>query len=195
MIDLSRPFRPHGANEWKGVSMDIPWQFFGSLSAASAIAVLLAVYIGRKVIDSVENRVNKPFESSLTRAEKLYASRVDVGAQVDLDLRNKREAPYLQLWRLTRILPRWPRAEGVTYARLVERSTELQGWFFDGGGLYLSTEARAAYGKVQDALNRRTEESGVISDDEYDEIVDLFSSLRRELTQDLLSRTRMHDPQ
>jgi short subunit dehydrogenase-like uncharacterized protein len=173
--------------------MDIPWQFLGSLSAASAIAVLLAVYVGRKLIDSVESRVNKPFESSLTKAEKLYASRVDIGAQVDLDLRNKREAPYRELWRLTGVLPRWPRAKDVTYAKLVKRSAELQDWFFSGGGLYLSTEARSAYGKVQDALNRRPAEDTVISDGEYNDIVDLFSSLRRELTQDLLSRTRMHD--
>lgn len=172
--------------------MDVPWQFLGSLSAASAIAVLLAVYVGRKLIDSVENRVNKPFESSLAQAEKLYASRVEVGAQIDQDLRNKREAPYRELWRLTGVLPRWPRAEGITYAKLVKRSAELQEWFFNGGGLYLSTEARKSYGNVQDALNRRLAEDTVITNGDYDDIVELFSLLRTELTQDLLSRTRMH---
>jgi hypothetical protein len=175
--------------------MDIPWQFFGTLSAASAIAILLAVYLGRKVVDLLESRVSRPFESSLTKAEGLYAKQVDLGAQVDLDLRNKREEPYRKLWLLTGLLPMWPRADDVTYAKLAELSGELRDWYFTTGGLYLSTEARAVYGKVQEALNSRPRGSGdaVITDDEYDRLRAQCSLLRTKLTEDLLSRTRLPD--
>jgi hypothetical protein len=156
--------------------MEIPWDLIGTLGLVSTITVALAVYIGRKLVDLLESRVSKPFESQLAKAEALYAKQVDLAAQIDLDLRNKREAAYKELWRLTGVLPRWPRANDVTYAKLMKRSGELQNWFFNGGGLYLSTKAREAYGVVQEALSSPpgVSEDDVITNTDYDRIVQLF---------------------
>jgi hypothetical protein len=180
--------------ETKGATMNIPWQFFGTLSAVSAILVLLGVYLGQRLIDNLERRVSAPFESAVKKAETLYEKQVDVGAQVDLDLRTKREPFYKDLWRLTGLLPRWPKADDVTYAKVLERSRECRDWFFNGGGLYLSAESRDAYGKVQEALSRLGRESDdVITEAEYKDTLDLFHLMRLELTTDLLSRSRLRD--
>lgn len=174
--------------------MSIPWQFFGTLSAVSAILVLLGVYMGQRVIDHLERRVSRPLESAVKKAETLYEKQVDVGAQVDLDLRSKREPFYQNLWRLGGLFPRWPRADDVTYANVLKRSGECRDWFFEGGGMYLSVESRKAYGVVQETLSRLGRKSDeVIADDEYDNMVELLHNLRQELTTDLLSRSRLRD--
>ena len=120
-----------------------------------------------------------------------------VAAQVKLDegLREKREAGYLKLWQLTGILPLWPRAD-VTYAELDDRSRAMKDWYFAGGGLYLSTEARTAYGVAQKALQAAIEAAPDgdpgrrVETPVYDRLQAALSALRTELTGDLLSRER-----
>src|SRR5262245_40297981 len=87
----------------------------------------------------------------------------------------KREPFYKDLWALTDMLPMWPKSDYVTYAKVLKRSGECRDWFFKGGGLYLSTESRAAYGKVQEALSALGRESDdVITEAEYEGTLELF---------------------
>ena len=114
--------------------------------------------------------------------------------RVDEGLREKREKDYLALWQLTGVLPLWPKAE-VSYAELDERSRALRDWYFAGGGLYLSTEARLAYGEAQKALSAAIEaapDPAALLDrgGDYDRLQAVLSALRTELTRDLLSRER-----
>jgi hypothetical protein len=117
-----------------------------------------------------------------------------IGARIKVDegLRAKRETSYLELWKLTSLLPEWPRADDVTYAKLGELSRAMRDWYFNGGGLYLSRQARTAYGKVQDGLEPLLGKPGdaPIATAEYDRLQKLCSRLRTELTSDLLSRER-----
>jgi hypothetical protein len=170
--------------------MNVPWQFFGSLSAVSAILIVVGFLLARQLIDHLERRVSRPLESAVKRAETLYEKQVELG----LDLRSKRETYYRDLWRLTGLLPRWPKASDVTYAKVLERSRNCRDWFFDGGGMYLSKQSRDAYGKVQEELSRLGRENDdVITEDEYKATLELFRVLRLELTTDLLSRSRLLD--
>jgi hypothetical protein len=114
----------------EGTGMNVPWQFFGSLSAVSAILIFVGFYLGRQLIDHLERRVSRPLESAVKRAETLYEKEVELG----LDLRSKRETCYRDLWRLTGLLPRWPKASDVTYAKVLERSRNCRDWFLMAAG-------------------------------------------------------------
>jgi hypothetical protein len=114
--------------------------------------------------------------------------------KVDQELRGQREASYLDLWKLTRLLPKYPRADDVTYAALQALSEAMREWYFDGAGIYLSSEARRAYGKAQEAiqlaLGRAASPGAHLADTDYDTLQAALSALRTELTSDLLSRQR-----
>jgi hypothetical protein len=117
-----------------------------------------------------------------------------IGARIKVDegLRAKREVSYLDLWRLTSLLPEWPRADNVTYGKLGELSRAMREWYFQGGGLYLSRQSRNRYGNVQEALQPLLAKpaDAVIAPAEYNGLQKLCSRLRTELTSDLLSRER-----
>jgi hypothetical protein len=121
-----------------------------------------------------------------------WQSWVAAKVKVDESLRGKREKDYVALWQLTGILPAWPKA-AVTYAELDDRSRALRDWYFAGGGIYLSVEARAAYGAAQQALRAAIEaaaDPAAQLEGDYDRLQAALSALRTELTRDLLSRER-----
>ena len=113
---------------------------------------------------------------------------------VDVDLRTKRIAVYKTLWAHTKILPRWPRDQGVTYEHLLVFTHTLRDWYFTGGGMYLSrTTHRDGYTPLQDELERVLEQSkaGLLSQsepDDYEAIRGKCSNLRSLLAADIESR-------
>src|SRR5829696_5491193 len=66
--------------------------------------------------------------------------------RIDENLRQKRAEAYKDLWKLTDLLPMWPRSLDVTYKNLLDLSQDFKNWYFTQGGLYLSEESRSAYG-------------------------------------------------
>ena len=88
---------------------------------------------------------------------KVWADRIaqtqKLMQEIDIDLRTKRIGVYEELWRSTAILPKWPKATGVTYEQLLLFSESLRTWYFQKGGMYLSFSThKNAYGPLQDAL-------------------------------------------
>lgn len=79
-------------------------------------------------------------------------SALEMRSKIDEELLHKRTELYKDLWDKTRILPKWPREDNVSYEKLISFSTELREWYFNGGGLYLSRSAQRAYARVQDAI-------------------------------------------
>ena len=125
----------------------------------------------------------------------LIQSLLSAREKIDESLREERVRQYRVLWEKTGLLPLWPRAEHVTYARLSRMSTDFRDWYFHGGGLFLSTRARKAYGKAQEAIAAVLEAQGgdrdaALSAPDYDALQQRLSALRTELTGDLLSRRR-----
>jgi hypothetical protein len=132
----------------------------------------------------------------------------DMNTKIDEQLRERRLDPYKEIWLKTAILPRWPRATGVTYAQLRQFSGDLRDWYFGQGGIYMSARTRDAYFAVQEALaqvalvpdvppppaDQPVPEpriwAGIISSAEYDLIRGKCSALRTELTTDIQSRRR-----
>ena len=122
-------------------------------------------------------------------------SALEMRSKIDEELLNKRTELYQDLWDKTKILPKWPRKDDVTYENLISFSTDLRKWYYDGGGLYLSRTAQKAFARVQDAIWNQThckdkdeKKDKLIKAKEYDVIRIYCSRLRTEITNDLLSR-------
>jgi hypothetical protein len=147
------------------------------------------------------------YNHRLTRELEAVQSRLEARATIDLNLRELRLAAYKELWELTGIVPRWPRAaqplaDDVTYEDLRTFSDNLRVWYYAKGGWLLSTEARKAYTPVQEAIcneddgvlwaesndGTRAIRTGPVTAADYDRVHDRCSELRSQLTRDLHSR-------
>ncbi len=116
---------------------------------------------------------------------------IDARAKVDASLRETRIPVYKELWKKTELLPKWSRSEDITYERLDQFSSELRDWYFNQGGVFLSERARAAYGNLQDTIHfvlPKKEKKHNLSIEDYEQVRQMCSKLRTELTNDLLSR-------
>lgn len=173
----------------------MPWEVIlaavGSSSLTAIVITILGLTLAQKFIEQGIAGAARSFESSLIKAEDAYRKAVDLNAQIDIHLREQRIKVYAAIWQATSILPRWPRATDVTYPDILRFSETLRSWFFaEQGGMWLSTDARAVYGDLQETiwqiLPQRAE--GVITTEDYDAILAKCSALRKELTNDLLSR-------
>jgi hypothetical protein len=117
------------------------------------------------------------------------------------ELRNWRLKVYPAVWRLTSIVPRWPQAD-PTYHDLWDLHLALRKWYYESGGLYLSENARARYGELQELLDAylhgrdRDDETLVphravgaaTADSPYEALMDTGSAFRTALTEDLSTR-------
>lgn len=140
-------------------------------------------------------------EATLKRGEETYRAALEFGSAVDVDLRQTRTTAYKELWKLTSVLPRWPRNDKLTYADLKDFSIAMRTWYFDGGGLFLSERSMKSYNELQEKLSDvlgdmdegRLQQivQGAGSRDlscHYDIVRLKCSKLRTSLTNDVLSR-------
>ena len=139
------------------------------------------------IIAGLSARLGKVWADRIAEAQK---QALRITTEIDLDLRKRRIEVYKELWEYTAILPKWPRAEDVSYEKLRELSENLRDWYFKKGGMYLSRKAHAlGYSPLQDALAEILEQnSGELSEKYYDFIRDKCSNLRTKLTEDIESR-------
>jgi hypothetical protein len=126
---------------------------------------------------------------------KVWADRIaqaqKLSGEIDLDLRKRRIDVYTELWEATAVLPKWPRAQDVTYEALLALSQTLKTWYFRRGGMYLSrTTHRDAYSPLQDTLADilKTNSAGPVSAEHYDLVRERCSALRTALASDIESR-------
>jgi len=110
--------------------------------------------------------------------------------KIDDAVRDKRIETYPRLWEDTGFAPRWPEAD-LTYSQLRPACERLRHWYYHHGGMYLSSKARVAYGKLQHLLvELSSKPEGALASHDYGRVRNACSALRSELTADLLSRTR-----
>jgi hypothetical protein len=151
------------------------------ISAAGGSAVIvagLAAWLGKLWLDRITN-LNKLL------------------GDIDVDLRKRRVEVYADLWKLTSVLPKWPKDRNVTYEQLLTFSQALRSWYFERGGMYLSrTTHSKGYGPLQDALQSVLSpgKSGKLSESDYDTVRDRCSFLRTCLASDIESRREGLDP-
>jgi len=172
------------ANASKGVVMAwLPTLITAVLALVGTIAV--ALFTARS------NRATAQATAEQGRELARLESQIEVRKEIDLDLRGKREAKYLDLWKLGELMPKWPRNTGLTVNDVKRLHVSLQTWYFGGGGMYLSKSARAAYGDLQEQIDDfLSGHPTTIDAEQYESMRDRFSLLRTQLTDDLQSRDR-----
>ncbi len=99
---------------------------------------------------------------------------------------------YPAAWKISGALPRRP-LSALQFDKLEQIASDLEAWYYEEGGIYLSGGARRAYSASQDTLhtviNSREDES-TLSSEQYAEVRGACSAFRTWLTKDLLSRSR-----
>ena len=170
----------------------MPWEaILGGATGGIAIAIVFTVLFLKLLMEKVVQVAQQRFESAMKRAEDLHKSTLATAAAVDTDLRNRRITCYSELWGTTGALPQWPRNKKLEYNDLSDLIDKFRKWYFEIGGMYLSTSARKAYGEVQEYLTsslKNKQHDQKVNDSDYDIIRGKCSTLRTELTRDLLSR-------
>ena len=174
-------------------------------SVAASIAAVVA-YLGREAVSALQ----KQRESDLRRVEESHKAQLANQAEdfkrtlaffgtVDTELRGLRMKSYSELWRRTRVLPRWPFDASTTYGDMARYSEKLRDWYFfypeeAPGGMLLTRDAAAAYRTLQIELAnvlKAHDLAQTLSPEHYEAIRLLSSALRTELTKDLLTRKAM----
>ena len=171
-------------------------------SLAASIAAVIA-YLGREAVSAMQKqhdsdlrRLEESHKSELARQTEDFKRLVSFFGSVDTELRDLRFKSYSELWHITRVLPRWPVDEQFTYEKLGKYSENLRSWYFgtDGrqpGGMLLTEDASQSYRNLQTRIAdilKSPRLADKLTDENYEEIRKLGSTLRTELTRDLLSR-------
>lgn len=115
-------------------------------------------------------------------------------AKIDESLRQDRLPVYKELWEKTGFLPKQPKI--VTCKDLSDFVVVMTDWYYQKGGIYLSSKSSHAFFKTRDKILTICNSTGCstafdstfIQNGHYREIFDSLSTLRTHLTKDLISR-------
>ena len=135
--------------------------------------------------------------SSIALVKGAIASR----SKENEELRSWRLKAYPVVWKLTSTVPRWPRSN-PSYRELWSLHYALRDWYYNTGGLYLSANARARYGDMQELLDtylgdRARDDDAPVprpasgtawAHSPYKALMDACSAFRTALTEDLATR-------
>lgn len=117
------------------------------------------------------------------------AARRDLQLKFDDSLRDLRITRYEELWKALKPLAKYGRPTALSHEQIADLIGALATWYFDTGGLVLSSEARADYFALQDglefALARPPRE---LNADEDEFLRVLASRLRTAMTRDVGTR-------
>ncbi len=125
---------------------------------------------------------------------------LDSRAKESEELRQLRIEAYKSIWKLTSAVARWPK-QHPSFADFWVLHLALRDWYYQTGGLYLSENARARYGDLQELLDaylsgRAPDDSTPVPRDPdrrrvespYDALMKTASDFRTALTEDLATR-------
>ncbi|GIF22407.1 hypothetical protein Ate02nite_51370 [Paractinoplanes tereljensis] len=115
---------------------------------------------------------------------------LDRRAKAYEDLWSRRLEHYRGVWEASALFSRWPRQE-PTLDNIRTLQTTLRTWYYGDGGMLMSAKARRRYEYVQKSLTA-IDGTGPdqVGDDDYTEMMEIFSRLRSALTDDLESRRK-----
>jgi len=168
--------------------MELITYILSALGGIGVIIIGVATLSGKIISEKLKSHneiVNKKIESGLERSKS-----------VDLDLREKRINIYKELWKNTDLLPKFPKSKNVTYNDINEFSIKLRDWYFDIGGMFLSSDTHTkGYIPLQESISDLIDQdlNGIISDEHYENIRLCCSKLRTLLTNDIVSRKTAPD--
>jgi hypothetical protein len=122
----------------------------------------------------------------------LYAkTRREAHAEYDRDIRTKRFEAYKELWKLTQPLAKYSPPGPVTEDVLRGMSSLMRVWYFETGGIIMTSRSRDAYFALQDSItihlgDRAPKKGDKVSDIET--ISKRASTLRTAMTADVGTR-------
>lgn len=154
-----------------------------AIGGLGVIIIGVVAWVGKIIsakLTSHNEIVNKKIESSIEQSNS-----------VDLDLRERRINIYKELWKSTDLLPKLPKSKNVTYEHINEFSIKLRDWYFDIGGMFLSSDAhKKGYIPLQESIGNLIDQDlkGIVTDEHYENIRLCCSKLRTLLTDDIVSR-------
>lgn len=121
----------------------------------------------------------------------------DYKGSVYRQLWTDRYREYQKLFTLTGLMPQYPKKTAVTYLQLLGNSEAMRDWYFNEGGLLASSKTRNKYFKLQRMIQQMltgitAEDMGNnIDEEKYENVRILMSQLRKVMTDDLMSRSRI----
>lgn len=165
------------------------------ITGIPAMAILAAAWVVSRTVERTTARRAAVQDNLLRQVEARLEARLAARTALDVNLRDRREKVYAPLWSIGELVSRWPRNPDLTYPDLRDLHRRLRDWYYvQLGGMWLSTPAREAYGRLQEELDRvcRTPRADPVPPDgtDYECVMTLFSGLRTQLTEDLQSRVR-----
>ncbi len=123
---------------------------------------------------------------------------LDLSADYDRDLRNKRLEAYRELWARMEPLSRYSPNEELTVELLRNTRASIKQWYFQVGGIYLSNQCRDEYDVLKDCmlrLIRKYEDNGdqvLLEHHEAVEMLDAGKELRKSLAKDVATRKELN---
>jgi hypothetical protein len=116
--------------------------------------------------------------------------RKDLEFEYDKDLRGLRIEAYKDLWKRLATMPKYWRPDPVTYRGLQNLMADLQEWYFQKGGFFLSEKSRKAYFDLMENLaeTAKDTDSPLDTKTEYEPLRRLGSHLRNCLATDVGTR-------
>jgi hypothetical protein len=123
----------------------------------------------------------------------LVEARRNLETQYDIDLRKERIGAYQELWACFEPVAFYSPPGPVTFKTVREISKTMREWYFTKGGLFLSTEARDVYFRLQRELTKtaHAHRVGIPDDLDFDRrehIKALTSRLRTQMAEDVKTR-------
>ncbi|MCB1821906.1 MAG: hypothetical protein KDI73_10055 [Candidatus Competibacteraceae bacterium] len=120
----------------------------------------------------------------------ILKNKIDTRTRFDDSLFEKRTEAYSKLWETTKAVPKWPKSKGIKNKELEDYSKNPNSWYYEIGGIFMSRSAQRAYAALQETIweviAKDLEQE--IDEATYQNVYTASSTLRTELTNDLLSR-------
>jgi hypothetical protein len=117
------------------------------------------------------------------------AARRDLQLKFDDSLRDLRISRYEELWKALKPLAKYGRTTVLSHEQIADLIAALTTWYFDTGGLVLSSEAREDYFVLQDGLEfALARPPGELNADDDEFLRVLASRLRTAMTRDVGTR-------
>jgi hypothetical protein len=118
-----------------------------------------------------------------------FTARRDLQLKFDASLRDLRIDAYTKLWKELEKLAKYGRPDPLSKGEAQQLRDNLRDWYFNTGGLVLSTQTRQDYFTLLDALEVVIDGSDNIFGDEDDEFLRVLGSrLRTAMTRDVGTR-------
>jgi hypothetical protein len=118
-----------------------------------------------------------------------FTARRDLQLKFDASLRGLRIGAYKELWKELDALAKYGRPDALSRSKAEDLRDSLRDWYYDSGGLVLSTETRGDYFRLLDGLELVINHSTNIMRDADDEFLRVLGSrLRTAMTRDVGTR-------